>query len=151
MPECKSSTRMGGHRSWPASSIHSPLIFMSHQFCVCAFCSLRLSCRRSNMRRWPNVGLLLAHRLTDILVWVMSPMNIAEYHWNRCSNEATIYIIYYHGALCTGCHNGILYHIRITWSMLEIYLFWTIRLLVVTDGAGLNWTIRNSLNIVIYL
>ena len=25
--------------------------------------SLRLSCRRSNTRRWPNVGLLLAHRL----------------------------------------------------------------------------------------
>ena len=36
---------------------------MSHQFCVCAFCSLRLSCRRSNTRRWPNVVLLLAHRL----------------------------------------------------------------------------------------
>ena len=25
--------------------------------------SLRLSCRRANTRRWPNVGLLLAHRL----------------------------------------------------------------------------------------
>ena len=25
--------------------------------------SLHLSCRRSNTRRWPNVGLLLAHRL----------------------------------------------------------------------------------------
>ena len=36
---------------------------MSHQFCVCAFCSLRLSCRRSNTRCWPNVVLLLAHRL----------------------------------------------------------------------------------------
>ena len=36
---------------------------MSHQFCVCACCSLSLSCRRSNMRLWPNVGLLLAHRL----------------------------------------------------------------------------------------
>ena len=43
--------------------LFSPLIFMSHQFCVCVFCSLRLSCRRSNTRRWPNVGLLLAHRL----------------------------------------------------------------------------------------
>ena len=39
------------------------LIFMSHQFSVCALCSLRLSCRRSNTRCWPNVGLLLAHRL----------------------------------------------------------------------------------------
>ena len=36
---------------------------MSHQFCVCAFCSLRVSCRRSNTRLRPNVGLLLAHRL----------------------------------------------------------------------------------------
>ena len=36
---------------------------MSYQFCVCAFFSLCLSCRRSNTRRWPNVGLLLAHRL----------------------------------------------------------------------------------------
>ena len=36
---------------------------MSHQFCVCVFCSLCLSCRRSNTRCWPNVGLLLAHRL----------------------------------------------------------------------------------------
>ena len=36
---------------------------MSHQFCVCAFCFLRPSCRRSNTRRWPNVGLLLASRL----------------------------------------------------------------------------------------
>ena len=36
---------------------------MSHQFCVCAFRALRLSCRRSNTRRWLNVGLLLAHHL----------------------------------------------------------------------------------------
>ena len=32
---------------------------MSHQFCVCALCCLCLSCRRSNTRRWPKVGLLL--------------------------------------------------------------------------------------------
>ena len=38
-------------------------LFLTAQFCVCAFCSLCLSCRRSNTRRQPNVGLLLAHRL----------------------------------------------------------------------------------------
>ena len=30
---------------------------------VVSVCSLHLSCRWSNTRRWPNVGLLLAHRL----------------------------------------------------------------------------------------
>ena len=43
--------------------------FTSHRSFVCPICcfvsvrSPRLSCRRSNTRRWPNVGLLLAHRL----------------------------------------------------------------------------------------
>ena len=31
--------------------------------CFVSVLSLCLSCRRSNTRRWPNVGLLLAHRL----------------------------------------------------------------------------------------
>ena len=40
----------------------SPLICLS-QISFVSMCSLRLSCRRLNTRRWPNSGLLLAHRL----------------------------------------------------------------------------------------
>ena len=41
--------------------------YVTSVLCLCVLSvsvrSLHLSCRRSNMRCWPNVGLLLAHRL----------------------------------------------------------------------------------------
>ena len=65
---------------------------MSHQFCVCALCSLSLSCRRSNTRRWPNVGLLLAHRLraniSPVLgygVVVDTILNVGQRHRRRAN------------------------------------------------------------------
>ena len=51
---------------------------MSHQFCVCAFCSLHLACRRSNSRLWPNVGLFLAHRL---VYWVTVSCLTPRWMW----------------------------------------------------------------------
>ena len=58
---------------------------MSHQFCVCAFCSLSLSCKRSNTRGWPNVGLLLAHRLRR---WA----NISPVLGYRAMFDATLHV-----------------------------------------------------------
>ena len=72
---------------------------MWHQFCVCAFCSLRLSCRRSNMRCWTNVGLLLAHRLRrwaninpvlGYCVVLDATLNVSQRHrWRANINPAS--------------------------------------------------------------
>ena len=56
--------------------------------------SLRLSCRQSNTRRWPNVGLLLAHRLrcwaniSPVLgyrVVVDARLNVSQRHRQRAN------------------------------------------------------------------
>ena len=62
---------------------------MSHQFCGCAFCSLCLSCRRSNTRRWHNVGPLLAHHLRR---WA----NISPVLGYRVVFDATLNVVQHH-------------------------------------------------------
>ena len=63
-------TRLAIHRRHSAVIMSPPYILLCFSPLICCHIScvsvrsLRLSCRRPNTRRCPNVGLLLAHRLT---------------------------------------------------------------------------------------